>query len=226
MLDMAELVRAFHHDLRSVVGNIHSHVEHLLSERVGPLTAGQREALETAAFSLRRLNLMTDNLAQCVREESPVLNRREPVDLEALGLSVVDTFRVHAARAGVELHFNRTGEDPWVLGSEILLGRLADNLVSNAVKYTPEGGKVSVAVRGESDEVILEVADTGIGIARPEIPRVFARGYRTEKGRENRPEGLGIGLAICQEIALAHGARIDVESEVGRGSCFRVVFPS
>lgn len=226
MLNMAELIRAFHHDLRSVVGNIHSHIQYLLSDHAGPLTGAQRESLETAEFSLRRLALMTDNLAQSVREESLSLSHREPVDLEAVAFSVVKAFQVSASHEGITLDFARSGEDPWVLGSELLLGRLADNLVSNALRYTPQGGRVCVTVRGEPECVILEVRDTGIGIPPHEIPRVFARGHRTEAGREKSPEGIGIGLAISEEIANAHGARIEVESEVGKGSCFRVVFPA
>jgi signal transduction histidine kinase len=100
---------------------------------------------------------------------------------------------------------------------------LLDNLVSNAIKFTDAGGEISVRLRRGDAGAVLEVSDTGVGIPAEDQPRVFERFYRTDVARAAAIQGSGLGLAIVKMIADAHGARIELESEDGMGSTFRVI---
>ena len=99
------------------------------------------------------------------------------------------------------------------------------NLVSNAVKYTPEGGQVTVRAWTEEDQIRLEVSDTGIGIPAEALPRIFTEFYRAKNARAMEVEGTGLGLVIAKDVVEQHGGEITVRSEVGQGSTFRVSLP-
>ncbi|MBW3597007.1 MAG: PAS domain-containing protein [Planctomycetes bacterium] len=113
-----------------------------------------------------------------------------------------------------------------VHGDEVGVRTILDNLVSNAIKYTPEGGCITVGWRGDGDAVLLEVSDTGIGIAAEDQERVFERFYRVDKARSRELGGTGLGLSIVKHTALALGGRVGLESRLGQGSTFRVWLPS
>src|SRR5206468_12245876 len=112
-----------------------------------------------------------------------------------------------------------------VSGDQMRLTQLLVNLVDNAVRYTPSGGVVSVAVEREPQWAVLRVTDTGAGIAAEHLPHVFERFYRADPARARADGGAGLGLAIGQWIAQAHGGQISVASELGRGSAFTVRLP-
>ena len=107
-------------------------------------------------------------------------------------------------------------------GDSEAMRELVDNLVSNAIKYTPSGGKVNVRLAVENGSAVLEVADTGIGIPPEEQSRVFERFYRVDKARSRQMGGTGLGLSIVKHVALAHGGSVSLKSASGRGSAFRV----
>ena len=99
------------------------------------------------------------------------------------------------------------------------------NLLDNAIKYTPERGRVSISVVKQANRAVLEVADSGIGISADDLPHVFERFYRADKTRSRQMGGTGLGLSIVRSICLAHGGHITVNSTEGRGSLFRVELP-
>jgi len=99
------------------------------------------------------------------------------------------------------------------------------NLLDNAIKYTPEGGKVTITVAQRDGHAVLEVADTGLGISANDLPHVFDRFYRADKARSRQMGGTGLGLSIVRSICMAHGGRVTVSSSEGRGSLFRVELP-
>jgi signal transduction histidine kinase len=110
-----------------------------------------------------------------------------------------------------------------VAGDRNRLQRMAANLLDNAIKYTPSGGRVIVSVRGNAETAILAVSDTGIGIAEQDLPRIFERFYRGDRSRSRA--GSGLGLSLARAIATAHGGSITVSSSPGKGSTFTVDLP-
>ena len=100
------------------------------------------------------------------------------------------------------------------------------NLLHNAVKYTPSGGRVTLSLERRDKEVVISVTDNGIGIAPEHLGRLFSRFYRVDKERSRQMGGTGLGLAIVKHIVKGHGGRVDVESSPGRGSVFRLFFPA
>src|SRR5206468_13097543 len=112
-----------------------------------------------------------------------------------------------------------------VAGDPNDLQQIILNLVANAIRYTPAGGRVEITMGRLDGLAFVEVSDTGIGIPAEALPRIFDRFYRGENARAHAPEGSGLGLAICQVLAKAHGGRIEVDSEYRKGSCFKLLLP-
>ncbi len=125
---------------------------------------------------------------------------------------------------GLELNTDLS-DNIFVCGDKKSLVRLMYNLISNAVRYSDEGGTVSVSLHRQGSEAVISVRDTGIGIPPEALPHIFERFYRVDKARSRSEGGSGLGLAICKHIAEAHKGRIEVESIVGKGSAFYVKLP-
>jgi two-component system sensor histidine kinase BaeS len=135
---------------------------------------------------------------------------------------------VHAAafrEAGIELR-DELADDAVVDGDPARLAQVLDNLLTNALRYTDRGGTVTVTVRGRRDGVGVDVSDTGVGIAADDLPHVFDRFWRADRSRSRATGGSGVGLAVVQRLVVAHGGRIEVESEPGRGTSFHIWLPS
>ena len=152
------------------------------------------------------------------------LETLEPVDLRAIAAEAIELVAAQAAarRVSVELV---PGPSPVVPGDPEGLFRLLSNLLENAVKYNLPDGTVTVTLESREDQAIVEVRDTGIGMPGSALPRIFERFYRVDKGRAREEGGTGLGLAIVKHVAQAHHGRVEVESEPGRGSKFRVILP-
>jgi signal transduction histidine kinase len=116
-------------------------------------------------------------------------------------------------------------EEIRIEGDQLQLTRMFLNLLTNAIKYTPEGGKVSISLAVLGHEAVVEIADTGIGIAREHLTHIFDRFYRVDEARNRQVGGTGLGLAIVKSIIDAHAGRIDVESAPDRGSAFTIYLP-
>jgi signal transduction histidine kinase len=125
---------------------------------------------------------------------------------------------------GLSFQLGQT-QDLVVKGDGARLRELFMNLLDNAIRYTPAPGTVSVSLRREGQMAVVAITDTGVGIPSEDIPFIFERFYRVDKSRSRAWGGAGLGLAICQHIAEAHGGRIEVESQVGMGSTFSVWLP-
>ncbi len=119
------------------------------------------------------------------------------------------------------------GDDAEIAGSETELFSAVANLLNNAVRYTPEGGRIQLRWRWRADSgAELDVTDSGIGIAREHLPRLTERFYRVDGSRSRDTGGTGLGLSIVKHVAQRHGGEIEIHSELGKGSTFRIVFPS
>ncbi len=172
----------------------------------------------------RLLGLVSDLLFSARLQGGELELERSDVDLRRLVLQAVESARPRAEAAGVKLEAT-ADEVPVISGEAARLGQLLDNLVSNAIKFTPPGGRVGVALSAQSGLVHFEVSDTGIGISEQERERLFERFFRSQNALERQIQGTGLGLYISKAIVEAHGGRIGVDSTDGEGTTFVVDLP-
>lgn len=212
-----ETVADLSHELRTPVTGILSRIE-AAQDSVLADEAANLEAMHVEALRLTRL---LDDLAMLAEAERPgLLLDKRPVDLARIVELEVDEWRAHFEAKGLGLVAEL--ERVWVSGDPDRLSQICANLLSNAARYTESGG-VHVRVAREANLAVLEVSDTGIGIAPEDLRHIFTRFWRGEKSRSRVTGGAGIGLAIVRELVRAHDGRIDVESGLGKGSRFRVL---
>jgi signal transduction histidine kinase len=147
------------------------------------------------------------------------------VALDAIVRDEGERFEEPAAEAGVGLSVEAAAV-PRIRGSARDLALLVRNLVDNAIRYTAPGGKVNVELTTEDGEVVLAVADTGLGIPHRDLPRIFERFYRVDRARSRETGGTGLGLSIVKHVAENLGGRVDVTSELGQGTRFEVRLPA
>jgi two-component system, OmpR family, sensor histidine kinase BaeS len=215
-----ESVADLAHELRTPVMGLLARVEAaqdgVLADEAANLAAMHDEAL--------RLTHLLDDLSALADAERPgLLLSAEAVDLAAIADTQVGVFSDRFAKKGIVLTWE--AEAVVVDGEPKRLEQIVVNLLSNALRYTDPGGRVSVVVRAADDDAVLEVTDTGIGISAEDMPHVFTRFWRGEKSRSRATGGAGIGLSIVKELVRAHGGHVSVESDTGGGSVFRVVIP-
>lgn len=219
-----ELIAMVSHELRTPLTSIVGYLELLTGPEADPLTEQQRQFLSIVSRSAERLlSLISDLLLMAQVESGGVKLERETVDLAALAGECVAAAQPAAAKRGIRLTA-ATASSP-VCGDRRWLGELVDNLLSNALKFTPESGEVVVCVTRLGDRVRLEVRDTGIGIPEDERGHLFTRFYRARDAVTRAVQGTGLGLSIVKAIVDAHDGEIEVESAVSVGSTFRVTLP-
>jgi len=213
------------HELKTPLTVMRADVERAMS----PSSTGteQAVALEEALQQLTRMADLVDSLLTLARADEGRFDlHREPVALAALAREVVETARLLGEDAGLTIDAPII-EEADVLGDLTRLRQLFLNLVTNAIKYTPRGGRVEITLIRNGDQAVLVVLDSGIGIAAADLPYIFERFWRADRVRSRASErgGFGLGLAICQWIAQAHGGTLAVQSRLGRGSTFTVTLP-
>jgi two-component system phosphate regulon sensor histidine kinase PhoR len=213
------------HELRTPLAAIRAYTETLRDGALNDEEAAPR-FLERVLAQCRRLQALLDDLLTLSRLEAPAEARGErlAVDLAQVARRAVETVAGATREKEVSVSLD-AGPVPPISGDADALERLVSNLLDNAVKYNRPGGRVAVAVRRVEDGVEIEVSDTGIGIPADALPRIFERFYRVDKARSREEGGTGLGLAIVKHVAQAHGGRVDVESDIGRGTTFRVRLP-
>jgi heavy metal sensor kinase len=212
------------HELRTPITAIRGQLE------VALLTAQSqeqyREAIVNAMQDIERLSNVVRALLLLSQAESGHLPlSRTPLDMVGLVRDIVDEFQIPAEGARLTLTAELPAQCRAVV-DRVQMERLVSNLLSNAVKYTPAGGQVRVRLARLDGEVTLSVADTGRGIAAEHLPHIFERFYREPQEGEGPERGAGLGLSFVAWIVKAHGGRVDVTSEPGKGSCFTVRFPA
>ena len=171
-----------------------------------------------------RLHDLLSDLRELTRLDLTEGVRMAPVALAPFARELVARFAPAAANAGIELSLNVRANQ--ILSDRRLLETVASNLLSNALRYTPEGGRVEVHVRRHRDRVVLAVRDNGVGIAPEHQQRIFERLYRVDTARNRATGGSGLGLALAHRAAQSLGGHIELESTPGRGSEFRLVLPT
>lgn len=212
------------HELRTPLAAIQGYAETLVDGAVEERETARRFS-ERILDQCRRLGeLLADLLTLSRLEGAGALRAPEPVDLAEMVAEALEPFAARAAAKRIRIEVE-PGPPPIVRGDADGLLRLISNLIDNALKYNREGGRVAIRTSAEGEQAALEVADTGIGIPAAALPRIFERFYRVDKGRAREEGGTGLGLAIVKHVAQAHGGRVEVESELGRGTTFRVWLP-
>lgn len=233
------------HDLKTPLSSMQETNSVLLEELPGHLTPKQRQLLEINQESAQRLSAMLGKLLDLSRIEAGLEAEREMVDVRSLVRRSIDRLTEGSTTARVSLLMSDATSRLLVRGDSDALTQVFDNLIENALKFSPSDGQVGVriadlATRGDvpverwtearrlglvPDAVLVTVADEGPGIPDDEKERVFDRFYQTEAGRAVRGRGVGLGLAICREIVLDHGGSIWVSDNEPRGSVFQVLLP-
>lgn len=217
-----QLFSTVSHELRNPLASIVGHVE-LLRQEAG----GDRDwSLGVIERNTQRMLDLVDDLLTLSRVSDPDRPLPESeVDLGHVSREVVDMFRPRADHQQVRLTFDLEDGVPPVRGSAGDLERVVQNLVSNAVKFTPAGGRVAVSVAGEHDRVVLECVDDGVGISEQDQQDLFTEFFRGTNPATLQVPGTGLGLSIARRVVVRHGGRIDVDSALGRGTSVRLLLP-
>jgi two-component system OmpR family sensor kinase len=213
------------HELKTPLAVLRADVERAMHD-----SSSQTErmvALEEALQEVRRMTDLVESLLTLARADEGRFDiYREPIELQPLVQEVYETALILGEAQGVTVNLPFT-TDVVVMADRTRLRQLFLNLVTNAIKYTPAGGKVELGLGRHPDNVTFAVRDTGIGISAADFPHVFERFWRADRVRSRMSErgGFGLGLAISQWIAQAHGGTLTASSRLGRGSLFTVTLP-
>ncbi len=217
-----EFVHTVSHDLRSPLTAILGYVD--LLDRVGPVNDQQREFIHRVQNSVQSITSLVNDLLELGRIEAGFDTQKEVVPLEGIIHDTLETLGGLISDKKMNLHLNLPMDIPQMRGNPIRLRQMLDNLIGNAIKYTPEGGEITIDVEAQNDQVILRISDTGPGIPPADQPHIFEKFYRAS----NVPKGVGgsgLGLSIVKSIVENHQGRIWVDSLLGQGSAFTVVLP-
>ncbi|MDN4174443.1 HAMP domain-containing sensor histidine kinase [Nocardioides sp. SOB77] len=218
-----EFVASVSHELRTPLTSIVGYVQMLREDdTLTTQTARQLEVVDRNAHRL--LRLITDLLDTAQIEAGPVGMRRTPCDLSALVSSCADAARPAYRAAGIGLEVAVPDALPMLLDRQ-RIEQVVDNLLTNAMKYSAAGTVVRVGLAVEDGRAELTVVDRGIGISAADRDRLFTRFFRSRDAEDRSIQGVGLGLSITREIVEAHGGRVEVDSELGVGSTFRVRLP-
>jgi signal transduction histidine kinase len=217
------LVADVSHELRTPLSIIQGNLQAIL-EGVYPLEMAQ---VASVYDETRLLTHLVDDLHDLTLADAGQLRlERAPVDLVELAQTTVSQFGPSAEAAGVRLELTADEGIPAVIGDGDRLAQVLRNLVSNALRHTPAGGRVVVRVARAGGKIMIQVADTGSGISEADLSHVFDRFYRGDKGSSRRGGGAGLGLAIARQLVAAHGGQITVASSQGQGTTFTIQLPA
>jgi heavy metal sensor kinase len=212
------------HELRTPLTALRTEVEVALGKSLSP--AEHQQLLAGLLEELVRMSRLTDQLLTLSRRDAGVEQFNPvPLDLAGLAASVVEVMRPLAESRGLHLHFDERARVT-VEGDEGRLRQVVVNVLDNALKYTPEGGRVAVRVDRHGRNAVLLVEDTGVGIAAEHLPHIFERFYRVDRARSRSEGGAGLGLSIARSIVAAHGGSIALTSVPGQGTVCTVTLPA
>jgi len=222
-----ELIANVSHDLRTPLATLHGYVETLILKGDSLSETERERYLQIAASHSRHLNQLVDELFELSKLEScETLLTIEPFSMAELVQDVIQKFRLKAEESNITLKSAFGNNLAFAYGDIGLIQRVLENLLENALRYTPAGGSISIELLNDSNQIQVRVADTGCGIPAAELPHIFERFYRLEKSRQGKGDNAGLGLAIVKRIVELHGSVIEASSEVNRGTRFQFYLPA
>jgi signal transduction histidine kinase len=227
-LDQAkdELVALVSHELRTPLTSIIGYLELVTDDGMETMTESQQKFLATVSRNVERLATLVNDLLFLLKIDSGGLTLDlAEADINELLVEAAEAARPAARRKHIELNLEAT---PLVtiVCDRTRIAQLVDNLVANAIKFTPEGGQVAIRAAHVNNAIDISVEDTGIGIPEEDLPRLFGRFYRASNAAAKSIPGTGLGLAISQAIAEAHHSAITVQSTLAQGTTFRLHLPA
>ncbi|UCE48723.1 MAG: PAS domain S-box protein [Phycisphaerales bacterium] len=221
----SQFISTVSHELRTPLAAIKEGVAIVLDGVTGPINEKQKEFLDVAKRNTERLSVLIKDVLDFQKLRSG--NTKPDIqsnDIEQVLSDVHETMALCAQKRGVKLSVDCAQEVPSAEFDRDMIIQVLTNLVGNAIKFTPAKGRVSVDVRHREGELVIGVSDTGMGIPKEALPKIFERFYRVKRpGKEI--QGTGLGLAIVHKIVMMHGGRIEVESEIDQGTTFTVFLP-
>lgn len=224
----AEFTRLVSHDFRTPLTVIKGYANLMQSGAYGDVSARQGELLDKIINAIDQMAFLVENIQDAGRfdpETGFYVMQREPVNLVEIFEKVVQDYLLPAEKQDIQLSHSVAADVPILQADRTMLERALTNLVDNAIKYTPNGGKVTVLAERRGDDVIISVRDTGNGISVEEQRRLFQRHVRLNRAEHKRVKGSGLGLFIVRSVAQKHGGKAWVESEPGKGSAFMLSLP-
>jgi len=222
-----EMVANVSHDLRTPLTSLHGYLETLLLKDGSLSTQERRQYLQVATAQSTRLRQLIEELFELAKLDSSetVLNV-EPFSLTELAHDIMHKFKLEAEKRNISIQANFVHNLPFAYGDIGLIQRVLDNLIENALRYTPTGGCITLSLTGAQDNIMVKVADTGKGIPENEIDHIFDRFYRLEKNRTASDTNAGLGLSIAKRIVDLHGSTIQAASKPDQGTTFSFSLPT
>jgi signal transduction histidine kinase len=221
-----EFVGLISHELRTPLSSILGYLELMRDDEENPLSEEQVQYLGVAERNANRLLRLVGDLLFTAQVGSSSFSLDTTVlELGPILTASVESATLNAASAGVSLGVTVPENPISVLGDAQRLGQAVDNLISNAIKFTPRGGAVTVEVAVIDSKAVITIRDTGMGIPEDELDQLFARFFRASTATRAAVPGVGLGLSITKAIIAAHHGELDVESEIGTGTSFIVRLP-
>jgi len=214
------------HEFKTPLAAIHSYCQTLLEGAINDSEHNLDFLKKIDKHAMNLAGLVDDVLEISRLEAKEGLPPFSLVDVVEVVNSAVENISHKAKEKKISLGKEFVGTNLQIRGINEQIFRAVSNLLENAVSYTPEGGKVEVSCAREKDKVLISVRDTGIGISKEHLPRIFERFYRVDPARSRQLGGTGLGLAIVKHVMEVHGGSVSVESEVGKGSKFTLIFPA
>ncbi len=222
----SEFIAMVTHELRAPIAAVEQQLSVILNKMVGELTEKQEQLLSRAKQRTKGLlDLIRDLLDLSKIEAGKMVQYKEPLLLQEVVQRVVDLMKAEAENKKIDLQFSTPSKLSLINADRNSMEGIFTNLISNAIKYTPEGGKVWVNLNEETGFVKATISDTGIGIKKEDLPRIFDKFYRVKTTETRQIVGTGLGLSIVKSIVDAHLGSISVESEEGNGTTFTVLLP-
>ena len=224
--EKSDFVSMVSHEIRNPLGAVMAQLKILSDELLGEINAKQKETIQRASLRLNALAELTTDLLDLAKIESGLLvMEKEQVDMKALLDDLVSFHRPGAEEKNISLKLETaSGLDP-VLSNKVNMEEVFSNLITNAIKYSREGTRITLTAKKEKNYLLISVADEGFGMSREDQDRVFERFFRIKDAKRRMITGTGLGLSIVKNIIESHNGMIRLESEPDKGSTFHVYLP-